>query len=65
MFALVLAIVLAAAGFVLLRLKDHPKKLSRYAAIPFGLALFLVASASVLPPRRGRGRGDQDLRHGG
>jgi hypothetical protein len=46
MFALVLAIVLAAAGFVLLRLKDHPKKLSRYAAIPFGLALFLVASAS-------------------
>ncbi len=46
MFALVLAVVLAAAGFVLLRLKDHPKKLSRYAAIPFALAVFLVASAS-------------------
>ena len=46
MFALVLAIVLAAVGFVLLRLKDHPRKLSRYAAIPFALAFFLVASAS-------------------
>ena len=38
MFALVLAIVLAAAGFVLLRLKDHPESSCRYAAIPFGLA---------------------------
>ncbi|MFM6850005.1 MAG: SPFH domain-containing protein [Terrabacter sp.] len=46
MFALVLALVLAAVGLVLLRFKDHPKKLSRYAVIPFGLALFLVASAS-------------------
>ena len=46
MFVLVLAIVLTAVGFVLLRLKDHPRKLSRYAAIPFALAFFLVASAS-------------------
>ncbi|NUO89363.1 MAG: hypothetical protein HOQ18_00805, partial [Dermatophilaceae bacterium] len=46
MFALVLALVLAAVGLVLLRLKDHPKKLSRFAVIPFGLALLLVASAS-------------------
>src|SRR6476659_8867350 len=48
MFALVLAIVLAAAGFVLLRLKDHPKKLSRYAAIPFALALFLDAGEAAV-----------------
>lgn len=46
MFALVVALVLAAVGLVLLRLEDHPKKLSRYAVVPFGLALVLVASAS-------------------
>ena len=47
MFALVLAVALVATGFVLLRLKDHPKRLSRFAVVPFGLAAVVVASSCV------------------
>ncbi|MBC9821337.1 prohibitin family protein [Terrabacter sp. MAHUQ-38] len=46
MFALVLSVLLVVAGLVLLRLKDHPKKLSRWAVVPFGIAVVLVAGAS-------------------
>lgn len=47
MFPLVLAIVLAAAGVVLLRMRDHPRRFHRFAPIPFALALVLVGAASV------------------
>ena len=46
MLSLVLAFLLVCVGLVLLPLKTHPKRLHRFAAIPFVLAAVLVAGAS-------------------
>ena len=47
MFALVLTVLLVAVGLVLLRLKDHPKKLSRWAFLPFVVAAIVLGGSSV------------------
>jgi regulator of protease activity HflC (stomatin/prohibitin superfamily) len=47
MFALVLAVLLVAVGLVLLRFKDHPKKLSRWAFLPFVVAAIVLGGSSV------------------
>jgi regulator of protease activity HflC (stomatin/prohibitin superfamily) len=47
MFTLVLAILLIAAGFVLLTLKSHPQRLHRFAAIPMVLGVVLVGASCV------------------
>lgn len=47
MFSLVLALLLIAAGLVLLRLRNHPRRLHLFAPIPILLGLFLAGSACV------------------
>ncbi|EWT03522.1 hypothetical protein N865_17160 [Intrasporangium oryzae NRRL B-24470] len=46
MFSLVLALLLLVAGIILLRLGDHPRRLSRLAPIPLVLAFVVVGAAS-------------------
>ncbi|MEP7331440.1 MAG: prohibitin family protein [Terracoccus sp.] len=45
MVSIVFALLLVAVGVVLLRLKNHKWKLHRYAAVPFALAVIVLASS--------------------